>query len=303
MSAVADGGRQPIPAQIALVPHETLAKAALRRFFRHRLAMIGLAILVFVAGVAIFLPFIVPLDATKVDYTNIRGIPGPDHLLGGDLSGRDVWSRVVFGTRVSLLVGFGAVALYVAVGTVLGIAAGYFGGVTDQVIMRFTDSVLSIPLLLLVIVFVSVVGPSLGSVTAVIGLLGWPQTTRLVRGQILALREAEFITAARVVGVSNRAIVVRHLIPNILGPLSVVATFGIGSAILLEAGLSFLGLGVRPPVPSLGEMINDARDIGVLRDLPWVWIPPGIVIALIVLAVNFVGDGLRDAVDPRSTRR
>ena len=303
MSAVADGGRPPIAVQIALVPHETLARAALRRFFRHRLAMIGLAILVFVAGVAIFLPFIVPLDATKVDYTNIRGIPGPDHLLGGDLSGRDVWSRVVFGTRVSLLVGFGAVALYVAVGTVLGIAAGYFGGVTDQVIMRFTDSVLSIPLLLLVIVFVSVVGPSLGSVTAVIGLLGWPQTTRLVRGQILALREAEFITAARVVGVSNRAIVVRHLIPNILGPLSVVATFGIGSAILLEAGLSFLGLGVRPPVPSLGEMINDARDIGVLRDLPWVWIPPGIVIALIVLAVNFVGDGLRDAVDPRSTRR
>jgi len=303
MSAVADGGRQQIPAQIALVPHETLARAALRRFLRHRLAMIGLAILVFVAGVAIFLPFIVPLDATKVDYTNIRGVPGPDHLLGGDLSGRDVWSRVVFGTRVSLLVGFGAVALYVAVGTILGIMAGYFGGVVDQVIMRFTDSVLSIPLLLLVIVFVSVVGPSLGSVTAVIGLLGWPQTTRLVRGQILTLREAEFITAARVVGVSNRAIVARHLIPNILGPLSVVATFGVGSAILLEAGLSFLGLGVRPPVPSLGEMINDARDIGVLRDLPWVWIPPGIVIALIVLAVNFVGDGLRDAVDPRSTRR
>jgi peptide/nickel transport system permease protein len=264
------------------------------------MAIVGLTILAVVAGIAIFLPLVVPLDPTTTDYQNIRGAPGPNHIFGGDLAGRDVWARVVYGTRISLLVGFGAVALYVTFGTILGVLAGFLGGAADQLIMRLTDTVMSIPTLLLVIVFVSVVGPSLESVIAVIGLLGWPVTARLVRGQILALRRAEFVTAARVVGVPGRVIVARHMIPNILGPLCVVATFGVGSAILLEAALSFLGLGVRPPVPSLGEMINDARSIGVLRDLPWVWVPAGLVIALIVLAVNFIGDGLRDAVDPRA---
>jgi peptide/nickel transport system permease protein len=178
-----------------------------------------------------------------------------------------------------------------------------FGGVVDQVIMRITDTVMSIPTLLLVIVFVSIVGPSLQSVIAVIGLLGWPITTRLIRGQLLALREAEFVTAARVVGVSDRSIALRHLLPNVLGPLTVVATFGVAQAILLEASLSFLGLGVRPPTSSLGEMINEARAPSTLQGLPWIWLPAGIAIALIVLAVNFVGDGLRDALDPRSARR
>jgi len=137
----------------------------------------------------------------------------------------------------------------------------------------------------------------------VIGLLGWPITARLVRGQLLSLREAEFITAARVIGVPDRAIAIRHLLPNLVGPLTVVATFGAATAILLEAALSFLGLGVRPPVPSLGEMINAAKAPSTLQGLPWVWIPPGVVIAFIVLAVNFAGDGLRDALDPRSARR
>ena len=183
-----------------------------------------------------------------------------------------------------------------------GSSPASLGGLPDQLLMRLTDVVLSIPTLLLVIVFVSIVGPGLISVIAVIGLLGWPGTARLVRGQLLALREAEFTTAARVVGVPTREILVRHMIPNMFGPLTVVATFGVASAILLEAGLSFLGLGVRPPTSSLGEMINAARAPSTLQGLPWVWIPPGIVIALIVLAVNFVGDGLRDALDPRSTR-
>lgn len=289
--------------QIALTAHEGLARQAVRRFLKHRLAIVGSVILVFVAGMAIFLPFLVPLDPTKTDYSIIRGAPGPGHVLGGDLSGRDVFARVVHGARVSLVVGFGAVALYVTIGTVLGLIAGFAGGLADQVIMRVTDTVMSIPTLLLVIVFVSVVGPGLTSVIAVIGLLGWPITTRLVRGQLLSLREAEFVTAARVIGVPDRAIAVRHLLPNIVGPLTVVATFGVATAILLEAALSFLGLGVRPPVPSLGEMINAARAPSTLQGLPWVWIPPGIVIALIVLAVNFVGDGLRDALDPRSARR
>ena len=169
--------------------------------------------------------------------------------------------------------------------------------------MRATDTLLSIPILLLIIVFIAVVGPGLTSVIVVIALLGWPPTTRLVRAQLLSLREAEFVTAVRVVGVGNLGIVLRHLLPNIFGPLTVVATFGVAQAILLEASLSFLGLGVRPPVPSLGEIINAARAPSTLQGLPWVWLPPGIVIALLVLAVNFIGDGLRDALDPRSTRR
>ena len=299
MPAVAEGlGRQ-----VATVEHESLARLALRRFLRHRLAIVGLVILTVIVATAVFLPLLVPLDPLKTDYGAIRQPPGEGHVLGADLSGRDILARVVHGTRISLVVGFGAVALYMIVGTTLGMVAGFGGGIRDQVVMRFTDTLMAIPLILLCIVFISVVGPGLGSVIAVIGLLGWPHTTRLVRGQLLSLREAEFITASRVVGMSSREIAWRHLLPNILGPLTVVATFGVAQAILLEASLSFLGLGVRPPVPSLGEMINAATAPSTLQGMPWVWLPPGIVIALLVLAVNFIGDGVRDALDPRSTRR
>jgi peptide/nickel transport system permease protein len=292
-----------IGVQIAVAPHEGLLRQAGRRFLQHRLAIIGTVVLLAVAFMAVFLPAFVTLDPLATDYAAIGGAPGPQHILGADLAGRDVLARVVFGTQVSLLVGFGAVTIYVAIGTLLGLFAGLAGGGVDQVIMRVTDTVMSIPTLLLVIVFVSIVGPSLESVIAVIGLLGWPITTRLIRGQLLSLREAEFITAARTIGVSNRAIALRHLLPNVVGPLTVVATFGVAEAILLEASLSFLGLGVRPPTSSLGEMINEARAPSTLQGLPWIWLPAGIVIALIVLAVNFVGDGLRDALDPRSARR
>jgi peptide/nickel transport system permease protein len=280
-----------------------LLRQAARRFLRHRLAIVGSVVLAAVALTAIFLPVFVSLDPFATDYAAIRAAPSAQHILGADLAGRDVLARVVFGTQVSLVVGFGAVAIYVVIGTALGLVAGLAGGLVDQVVMRVTDTVMSIPTLLLVIVFVSIVGPSLESVIAVIGLLGWPITTRLIRGQLLSLREAEFITAARTIGVGDRSIALRHLLPNILGPLTVVATFGVAEAILLEASLSFLGLGVLPPTSSLGEMINEARAPSTLQGLPWIWLPAGIVIALIVLAVNFVGDGLRDALDPRSARR
>ena len=212
-------------------------------------------------------------------------------------------ARVVYGTRISLIAGLGAVVVFVSIGTAVGLIAGALGGIADQVLMRLTDILLSIPPLLLIIVFISIVGAGLGSVIAVIGLVYWPQTARLVRGQLLTLREAEFVTASRVIGVREREIVVRHMIPNIFGPLSVVATFGVASAILLEAALSFLGLGVKPPTPSLGDMIASARTPSVLQGQPWVWIPAGVVIALIVMSVNFVGAGLRDALDPKASRR
>jgi peptide/nickel transport system permease protein len=276
---------------------------AVRRFTRHRLAMLGLIILTTIILAAALLPVVMDLNPFTTDYSALGQPPSAEHLLGTDRSGRDVFARVVHGTRVSLIAGLGAVVVFVTIGTTVGLIAGAFGGVADQVLMRLTDIILSIPPLLLIIVFISIVGPGLASVVAVIGLVFWPQTARLVRGQLLSLREAEFVTASRVVGVRERQIVARHMIPNIFGPLTVVATFGVASAILLEAALSFLGLGVKPPTPSLGDMISSARTPSVLQDQPWVWLPAGVVIALIVMSVNFVGDGLRDALDPRASRR
>jgi len=289
-------------AQIAIAPHESLLGQAARRFVRHRLAMLGLAAILVIAVYAVVAPFLLQ-SPYKTDLRAIDKPPSAEHILGTDRSGRDVMARMSTGIRTSLIVGFGAVAIYLVIGTLIGLVGGFFGGALDQVLGRLTDTVLAIPTLLLIIVFVSVIGPSLISVIAVIGLLGWPQAARIVRGQILALREAEFISAARVVGLGNRRILGAHLLPNIIGPLTVVATFGVANAILLEAGLSFLGLGVQAPEPSLGNMILEARDGVVLKSLPWIWLPPGILISVTVLAVNFVGDGLRDALDPRSTRR
>jgi peptide/nickel transport system permease protein len=290
-------------AQIVAGEHEGLVRMAVRRFTRHRLAMVGLVTLTIIILIAAFAPIIFPMDPIKPDYDNLGMPPSPEHLLGGDLSGRDILARVIHGTRVSLIAGLGAVVVFVTIGTAVGLIAGAFGGIADQLLMRLTDILLSIPPLLLIIVFISIVGPGLASVIAVIGLVFWPQTARLVRGQLLSLREAEFVTASRVIGVRERHVVARHMLPNLFGPLTVVATFGVASAILLEAALSFLGLGVKPPTPSLGDMISSARTPSVLQDQPWVWLPAGVVIALIVMSVNFVGDGLRDALDPRASRR
>ncbi len=288
--------------QVVAYEHQSLARAATRRFLRHRLAVIGLVLLAVIVLMAVFADVI----SSKPFFTDVKAVsqpPSANHLLGTDRSGRDVWARVVHGARTSLVVGIGAVAIYVTIGTLLGGLAGLRGGRVDFFIMRIVDTLMSIPTLLLVIVFVAAVGPSLASVVAVIGLLGWPGACRLVRGQLLSLREAEFVLAARVVGVSSSQILIRHMIPNLISSLAVLATFGVASAIILEAGLSFLGLGVKVPIPSWGEMINAAQSPSVLIDTPWLWIAPGIAIALTVLSVNFIGDGLRDALNPRATRQ
>jgi peptide/nickel transport system permease protein len=273
---------------------------AAARFAHNRLALLGaLAILVLIV-VAFIAPLLAPQSPTLPDMSAVRAAPTAKHLLGTDEVGRDVWSRLIYGARTSLSVGFGAVAISVAIGTLLGGLAGFYGTWVDQVIMRITDTVMSVPPLLMIIVFVSLVGPSLQTVIVVIALMTWPGTARLVRGQFLTLREREYVLAARVLGAGDRRIIARHLLPNLFGPLSVVATFGVASAILVEAGLSFLGLGIKPPLSSWGVMINSAQSSNVLLNLPWLWVPPAIAISLTVLAVNFVGDGLRDALDPRA---
>jgi len=294
---VALGARQVVGEQVS--PR----RAALRRFFRYRLAIVGLIMLGVIMLMALFAPLLTPWPPNYVDFaTGARHAPNDAHILGTDVSARDIWARLLYGGRTSMIVGFGAVALYLVIGTLFGLAAGYYGRFTDQAIMRFTDTIMAIPPLLLIIVFVSVVGPSIVSVIIVIGLLGWPVTARLVRGQLLVLRESEFIMAARVVGVPDRQILFRHMLPNIFGPLTVVATFGVATAVLLESSLSFLGLGVRPPEASWGNLITEAVSPVVLTQLPWQWIPAAIAITSTVLAVNFIGDGLRDAIDPRAAK-
>jgi peptide/nickel transport system permease protein len=268
------------------------------RFRQHRLALLGVAMLLILTVGAVGAPVISKYDPYSVDLSAYRTGPSAQHLLGTDSAGRDIFSRLLFAGRVSLSVGLVAVSIYTAIGILIGAVAGFYGGWVDSTLMRLTDIVLSFPSLIIIITLVSVLGPSIYNVMLAIGLLGWPGIARLLRGELLSLRERDFVTAARAIGVPNRRIIFRHLLPNALAPIIVAATLGIAGAILLEAALSFLGLGVQPPMPSWGNMLTDAQSLPVLESMPWLWLPPGIMIAIAVLSINFIGDGLRDALDP-----
>ena len=269
------------------------------RFRRHRMAMASLVFLVIIVLLAIAAPWVTQHPPTDIQSGLSRAAPSAGHILGGDIAGRDVWSRVVYGGRVSLAVGLVAVSISILIAVLLGTLAGYYGGSVDMIIMRITDIVMLFPVLIMIMTVVSILGPNIFNVMAVIGLFGWPSSARLVRGQILSVREWDFVMAARCLGVMDRSIMFKHILPHVLAPLLVAATFGVASAILSEAGLSFLGLGVLPPTPSWGNMLNGAQSIYILERHWWIWLPPGMAILLTVLAINFVGDGLRDAFDPR----
>ena len=251
---------------------------------------------------AIFADTIAPLGATDIDLEEVGQGPSSKHLLGTDDIGRDVWARVAFGAQTSLIVGVGAVSISLLIGISVGLASGYFGRWVDTILMRITDGFMSVPPLILIIVFIAIFGPSLTTVILVIALTTWPTSARVVRGQVLTLREQEFLVAAKVIGVKDSKAIFVHIFPNLLGPLSVVGTFGIASAILIEAGLSFLGLGVRPPTSSWGQMVNLAQQPDILLEKIWIWVPSAFLIVITVLAINFIGDGLRKAVDPKSVR-
>lgn len=260
--------------------------------------MVGFIILLALTVLSVGAPVFARNDPERTNVRLYRTGPSAAHILGSDSSGRDVLSRLLYAGRVSLSVGLVAVGIYTIIGLFLGALAGYYGGWVDSLIMRCADVVLAFPSLLIIITVVSILGPSIWNVMLVIGLLGWPPIARILRGQFLSLREREFVVASRTVGSSNTRIIFHHLLPNAFAPIIVAATFGIANAILLEAGLSFLGLGVQPPTPSWGNMLTDAQSIAVLQSMGWLWIPPGIMIALAVLSINFIGDGLRDALDP-----
>jgi peptide/nickel transport system permease protein len=272
---------------------------AARHFRKSRLALVGLVLIITFYLIALLAPLIAPFnpieqgDLATMSYLS----PSREHLLGTDRFGRDVLSRILYGARISLAIGFIATAISVTLGTLIGAVAGYFGGKIDAALMRFTDMVLAFPRLVLLIMIVALFEPSLTVIIAVLGLTQWPGTTRIVRGDVLSLREREFIHAARALGMGRARIILRHLVPNVMAPVIVTATLGIGNTIVLEAGLAFLGLGIQPPTPTWGSMVADGRDnlIGAW----WVATFPGLTIVTVVLAFNLVGDGLRDALDPR----
>jgi len=288
-------------------PNTSTTVAIWRRFRRNKLALFGAALLVLLAFTAVFAGIITPHDPIKPFETETGALrvwapPSAQHLLGTDQLGRDVLSRLIYGGRVSLTVGLVSMGIATTVGTLLGAFAGYFGGTIDNIIMRITDTVLCFPIMFLVISASAMLEPSIYNVMAVIGLVSWTHTCRLVRGEFLKLKEQEFVQAARAIGRESRGIIFRHVLPNALAPVLVAATLGVGSAILTEAALSWLGVGVQQPIPSWGNMLQEASSLTVLATKPWLWLPPGLCILLAVLSINFLGDGLRDAVDPKQGR-
>lgn len=282
--------------------NETYMQTVMRRFRAHHLAKISLVILVVVGLAALFAPVVAPYDPDAIVGT-FSGAPCKEFILGTDQIGRDVFSRLLYATRISLLVGILATVISTVIGVVLGLIAGYFGGVADMILMRFTDMVMSFPYILLVLVAAAIFKPGLWSIILILGFVDWPGVARLVRGNVLSLRETNFVKGNVVAGMPLRHILFSEILPNTVAPILVYATSVMAISMLDEAALSFLGMGVQPPMASLGNMLNGAQSITVLTSQPWLWLPPGTMIVVLVVSINFVGDALRDAFDPSGGRR
>ncbi len=275
---------------------DSFMKTVFQRFKRNKLAMGSLIVFILIVLVALFAEQLAPY-ARDQTVGSFQAAPSDGHLLGTDSVGRDVFTRLLHGTQVSLIVGFGSVFIYATIGTTLGLMAGYFGGVVDAVIMRITEAFQSFPYFLVVLTFVSILNSGLWTVTFIMGLLGWPRLTRIVRSEVLQLKSQDFIYAAVATGYSTPAILFKHILPNLLSPILINGTFGVAANILTESSLSFLGVGVEPPRPSWGNILSEAQSLNVLTTQPWRWIPAGILIFITVLCVNFIGEGLRQAIE------
>jgi peptide/nickel transport system permease protein len=269
-----------------------------RRALGARFAALGAGVVIAVVLMAVFAPIVSPYDPLKQDLVGQLAGPSGAHLLGTDNVGRDVLARVIWGTRVSLIAGLVSVAMGAVAGCLLGLGSGYWGGRLDGLIMRLMDAVLSFPALVLALALGAVLGAGLGGVLIALGVIYTPAFARLMRGQVLTIRTREYVQAARLLGAADWWILQRHVLPNAASPIVVQASLSIGFAILAEASLSFLGLGVQPPEPSWGSMINAGR--GYLQQAPWIVFGPGAALFITVLGLNFVGDAIRDALDPRS---
>ncbi|MFO0988039.1 MAG: ABC transporter permease [Alphaproteobacteria bacterium] len=276
------------------------SRRALRRLLRRKGAVLGLAVVVLMILLAVFAPLVERYDPLATDWGAVRKAPSAAHWFGTDENGRDVFSRVVWGARASLLAGVISVSIALAIGVPVGLLAGYVGGWIDSLISRFTDAMLAIPFLILAIALAAFLGPSLGNVMIAIGITATPIFIRLTRGQVLATKVEDYVEAARALGNPPLRVALRHVFPNIVPPLLVQATLAIAAAIIAEASLAFLGLGQQPPAPSWGSMLNSSQRF--FENAPWMAIWPGAAIFVTVLAFNLFGDGLRDALDPKQAR-
>ena len=279
-----------------VAPPSSFLRDVVTAYRRNRLAMAGAVIVLILFLVAIFVPWLTPYDPYAIDLEVMTEPPSWAHWLGTDQFGRDLLTRILYGTRISLVIGIVPTLLSMIIGTTLGLIGGYYGGKTDMIIMRLCDIVLAFPSLLLAMVVMYTLGATLVNIFIALAAVGWAGTARVVRSQVLSLKEKEFVEAARAVGVQNRVIMVRHILPNCLPALIVLFTLGIPGAILSEASLSFLGVGAQPPTPSWGLIVTSGKEY--LFSAPWVAISPGLFILVTVLAFNFMGDGFRDALDP-----
>jgi peptide/nickel transport system permease protein len=278
------------------IESQSLTSITWRQIKKNRLAIIGFVVLVFLVLVAIFADYVAPYDPYETNYANVKQPPSAEHWIGTDELGRDAFSRLIYGTRISLTIGIIVVGISMSIGVPLGALAGYYGGLPDLIIMRIVDVLMAFPFIVLAIAMVAVVGPSLTNMMLVLGAVTWIWYTRLVRGMVLSLRESDFILAARALGASSAAIIFRHLLPNVLAVVIVQASFSVAEAILAAAALSYLGLGAQPPTAEWGAMLSNAKEL--MRILPIMSIAPGVAIMITVLAINFIGDALRDALDP-----
>ncbi|MFC1959654.1 ABC transporter permease [Chloroflexota bacterium] len=273
---------------------------AIRRLMRNRGAMISVVFLVLIILCATFAEWVAPYDPNVPDFAHIRETPSVDHILGTDELGRDVLSRIIYGARISLFVGIVVQTAAAAIGLTMGLVAGYYGGVSDTIIMRAVDIMYAFPNFLFAVFMVSLLTPNMRSVIFTLTLVGWPFTARLVRGQVLTVKKEDYVIAAQSIGLRDWQIILHYILPNVLTPIIIQYTLGIASVIMAEAGLSFLGIGIRPPTPTWGGMITKGREF--FRSSPHLALYPSIVLGLTMLAINFMGDGLRDALDPRMKR-
>jgi peptide/nickel transport system permease protein len=272
-------------------------RAALRMLMKNEAAIAGMAVLLVLAVLALLAPYVSPYHPDEVDMLHQLESPSAAHALGTDLYGRDILSRIFWGGRITLVVGLISVGIAASIGIVMGLVAGYYGRSVDAVIMRFVDVLLAFPRILLALSIVGMLGPGLLNVMVAVGIAGITGYARLVRGSVLSAKEQVYIEAARVIGCEDHKILFRHLLPNVVGPVIVLATVDVAGAILAASSLSFLGLGVQPPTAEWGYMLNEGRNY--LRSAPWITFFPGLAIMMSVLSINLLGDGLRDALDPR----
>lgn len=274
----------------------TQAQIIWHKFRRHKVAVISGIVLIILVIMCFGAPWIAPYEFDAIDLRNTRQPPSLEHLMGTDDLGRDAFTRLLYGGRISLTVGIFAALVATSIGAILGAVAGFYGGTTDNGLMRFTEIVIAIPTLPLLIILSSYTKASVVVIILIIGLLSWMATARIVRGSVHAVKRQDFVMAARMMGCRNTTIISRHIIPNVMGPIIVGATLGVGAAIIIESSLSFLGLGISPPTPTWGNMLQDSQS--TMATKPWLTIFPGLAILITVLCINFLGEGLHDALDP-----